>query len=111
MSSRDARHGDAARGVRGAAGLTLPIVATYEATALVAAFVDAAALCGARWIIGVRDSGALEPGGGRRRSGCHIAPVVLGARGRAGLVTTVKFAQPACPTYLIRSAPGDLARR
>jgi len=79
--------------------------------ALVAAFVDATALCGARWVIGVRDAGAIDPGGGRSRGGRHIAAVVLGARGRAGLVTTLEFAQPAYPTYLIRSAAGDLARR
>jgi hypothetical protein len=111
MSSRDARHGDAAGKVRRAAGLTLPIVSTDEAAALVAAFVDAAALCGACWVIGLRDAGAIERGGGRNRSGCHIAAVVLGARGRAGLVTTVELAQPACATYLISSAPGDLAGR
>ena len=76
----------------------MPIVTTEEAAGFVAAFVDAAALCGARWIIGVRDAGAIERGNGHSRSGCHVAAVVLGARGRAGLVTTVKFAQPACPT-------------
>jgi hypothetical protein len=92
MSSRGAWHGHAAGRVRRLAGLTLPVVATYEAAGLVAAFVDAAALCGARWIIGVRDAGAIEPGRGRCGGGCKIAAVVLGARGRAGLVTTVKFA-------------------